>query len=680
MKDIGLSPVACEIMGKYEGLLAGRLMTEQRSVLELMLSLNPDKLYDTVVELYEEVDFYEHSHLVSKLRNNLDWVKIKDSDTNAKYKLRFRLAKQIISFFSHLGGVFDTYESSPRFYDGKWHKTVEYRLKKSISLPQGKKLFDTKPPKVERRSKRTLYGPGKKQPKLVQEFSEWYQNQELLLVKLDFDTLMKFVKQRKDYNSESARESIDQKYMRFKGYATSIIKFYDTILYHSLPLEQRGRARYVRNLNPLVSWFGSENENAMWEAAQSIKLNAEGLEELQWGAVILTIDKHCSLKQGLRKFKANEEKILEELFRGKEATLYTMRLATLIREGVGTETRFLYGVDATNGGQSHMGTSWRSVEFLKSSNFQGLLVAQDSHQDITNMFNKLYGYRLLMQPSPYRFTAPVKFKLRASWRESYFLEAPRKYVKKKNQEKEHGSGTKSVTSKDYVVITKEEELFHVGLNEIYNYYGSAVVLDYKDVDAVFREKLGACYSNIDSVAEYGVELAKQGHLVINWRLPDGFIATHQAYKVSETFNVHALSPDGKQEQVTITSNMPIEFAEINRIMYDDNSRNKVRGLLANITHSIDGYVARVAILQAMKLGMTVLYKHDKFFMHPNNIRTFRKLYGEVMKANFNLDLFGVALKEIEYQTGVPAPEMIYGTATVESMFGKDMTIQPFLVA
>ena len=644
--NIKMSETAVKVVANYNKLLKGKMTVNQRNTIELLLGLNLERVMSSVIAPFKLTEVMESSDLTEKVSHQLSWVKTRSIDARYKALDIKYLSKQAISFFEACD-LFITKMERKQAADGSWHTVKEYSIDDNKVVAHVRELFDIEPVEADKRCKRTLYSPGKRLSRSVRDFLNIYGKQELKLVELDIDTLEKFIMVRKDYIRDSKNESKDMKYNRFMNYAEELAPYYGQKLYHHLSLENRGRARIIRNTNPLTDWFGEENQNAMWELYNSENLTDTGLEELKWSAVILMGGKHkrSSFKMAIKYYDKHHGEVLANLEKGADTTLYTLRLAKILKGGIGKLTGFLHGVDATNGGQSHMGMSFKSADFLKSANFQGLMTPQDSHAEITDTFNGLYG-----------------------------VVAPRAKVKKKNQEKEHGSTTKSVLMKiggDFP-----------GLNDLYNSLGSEVELTIQETDKVFRDKLGKCYNNIETIASYGVELASASKFLVDWRLPDGMIATHQSYVQSDTVNVVALSPDGYRESVTITCDLPLDVVggKIQMPPKDSKAQNKIRGLLANITHSIDAYVARESIRRASDKGFVVLYKHDKFFTHPNYTREFRKIYGEVMVDTYDMDLFGSALLDIERNTGIKAPRLIYGDATKKSLLKDTNGLQPYLIA
>jgi len=135
-----------------------------------------------------------------------------------------------------------------------------------------------------------------------------------------------------------------------------------------------------------------------------------------------------------------------------------------------------------------------------------------------------------------------------------------------------------------------------------------------------------------------------------------------AMEVMETINdfwnyegdIHQWTlPDGHIARVPVTemSNIRIEVDELDhrtftyRYSKQQPSEN-YRSLVANIVHSVDGYIAREMVRRCHKVKIELVHIHDCFVFSPDHLQFVCKTYREIMAEIANSNLLSDILSEI----------------------------------
>ena len=148
----------------------------------------------------------------------------------------------------------------------------------------------------------------------------------------------------------------------------------------------------------------------------------------------------------------------------------------------------------------------------------------------------------------------------------------------------------------------QEEVFHATLKGIF-----AGAENYRDV-------IKSCW---DKTA-----------LEHSWTLPDG----HRAVcKVTKTVNTLFYLPDDLTMVYRHTINTP---------------STKYTPLVANVTHSIDGYIAREMVRRAHVKGFPLAHIHDCFYASPKYMNIVRQLYIDILCEIADSTLLQDILREI----------------------------------
>ena len=112
-------------------------------------------------------------------------------------------------------------------------------------------------------------------------------------------------------------------------------------------------------------------------------------------------------------------------------------------------------------------------------------------------------------------------------------------------------------------------------------------------------------------------------------------------------------PDGHVAKVPVTemTNVRIEVDELNHrtFTYRYNKQQpseNYRSLVANIVHSVDGYVAREMVRRCHSMKIQLIHIHDCFVFSPDHLQTVCKTYREILAEIANKPLLSDILSEI----------------------------------
>jgi len=143
---------------------------------------------------------------------------------------------------------------------------------------------------------------------------------------------------------------------------------------------------------------------------------------------------------------------------------------------------------------------------------------------------------------------------------------------------------------------------------------------YKVLDDSF-EGAEAMMSTINDFWNYDAD-------VHQWTLPDGHVAKVKVMEMTDT---------------------RIEVDELNHRTFTyryakQTPSNNYRSLVANIVHSVDGYIAREMVRRA---DFELVHIHDCFVFHPNYLRTVTGMYKEIMAEIARSNLLSDILSELK---------------------------------
>lgn len=392
-----------------------------------------------------------------------------------------------------------------------------------------------------------------------------------------------------------------------------------------LPMWLDYRTRMYYELSELgFNPHGKTFETALYELAEARTINASGFRSLAYQAVAI-VDGRTPHDEAIATFEANPAHYLAELRtdageRGKN--LYNTRVAQAIEDFYNeTPSHFLLGEDATNGGMQHGGIGFRAEKMMFASNVGGSLRQEDSH----GVLQATLGLKT------------------------------RDEAKDIHQPLLHGSSLATVA----VVMGKDQA----------------------ETKAMMIAAYGREVLNIQAIAEWGTNVISNHATSLMWTTRDGFKAQSIAYSESVPLTIYALTPNTKSgyTEVKIQRDMPMKLDRKGQPIFGAvggdktmGGANKLRGLYANITHSIDATGLRDVIRAVIEHNLndaakTGLWKHDNFLMHANDMEAARAGYKASLLANFDYESYDMAIKQIAtaLPKGTMTPVLTKGNGTKE---------------
>ena len=405
-------------------------------------------------------------------------------------------------------------------------------------------------------------------------------------------TMNKGWNDRVDSYGRAKAEHHTTKVDRYKSYADEIMKLSGTPFYLETKYSSSGRAYYLFQLEGLRPQ-GKQWETLLLDSAESYYLEpkdvtslihliyctVEGVRVTPEEAESKFNDSHLDHCKGLNPMEANDEDEFASML------LLTKASAALDSYMADEPTNYMFGWDFTTSGLIVAGMSFRSKEMMNGGNANTDYVV-DAH----TRFNDLLD-----------------------------LGMTRKDAKKVHQPFLHGGTLKGLLS----IINKQRESDPLSIEKL---------------ESSLRGVYGDCMDNIIDIADWGTQYVSSEQSTVQWTLPDGFIATHKAYYESVEYKISVVSCDPAHKKGvtshTIFTDLP--YCEDNRgnpLVLPSRAKDgsmvkanlKVRGLYANITHSLDAYVLRKIVAAVRAKDMPILLKHDDFMVHPS-------CYGVVLKA------------------------------------------------
>ena len=378
---------------------------------------------------------------------------------------------------------------------------------------------------------------------------------------------------------------------------------------------------YYETAEMLFSPHGKQFETSLYELAYPELINAEGFDALAYSAATL-IDGRLPHSTAISRFNATPGYYLEQL-RADHGdmgdNLYCSRLAQAIEDYYNQiPSHFLLGEDATNGGLQHGGIGFKSAKMMLSSNVGGSSKQEDSHTDLQTALGL----------------------------------ATRDEAKPINTQLLHGQSI-SVTAKALGMTTAAAKQY------LANAYGNE-------------------FFNIEAIADWGTSIVNNENTTLCWTTSDGFKAQSIAYTQSVPLTLYSLSTSAVAGyvQTKVHKDMPLLLDRKGQPIYgnvkDDTSfgkSNKLRGLYANITHSIDATGLRTVMRSTFQTPTKGgVWKHDNFLVHPNNMSTVRHAYKAALLAEFDHQSYDSAMDQIIENfigTKPPRPTLIKGQGTRE---------------
>ncbi len=593
-----------------------------------LTTITADKLFICLADSFDEQDYILEATIIGKLAVRLGWIKVELINSYQAEKARTTIAAQAVRYYEEFGVLKGKNDLKLVVVKGKRERRMEKFVKPAFDVEEhmSKSTLPVEIPGVltSKRTKGDVAGRGTKLNALNKEFAIDYSSQAFELVPQTRDELLLYISNREDVKKKSSREGRTAKRERFEGYVDIYLSLVGKRLYQPIKFDKRGRLIGTVS-HALLNTYGDHEETAAWQLADSEIINKDGFEMLVFAAVTL-VDGRTSFKKALKIFNKEKFRIYQAL---DIMGLYERRLRQAFNDyNSGTPSKFLLGFDATNGGLQHIGVAFKDVSMLKQGNLTSLATPQDSHRGLRDAIHDRFGFDL-----------------------------ERKRVKKLNTEFLHGSTPGSVAKHLNSIILED-----IGEDS----FKDKEEITEGEMSEVFAELLGDSADNIDTIASLGMTLYDEENLSLKWKMPDGFVAQSTNYFSGCRVKCYIADTTTKSgySVITIARDMPALYLNGN-LVYDkaENTMRGMRGLFANITHSIDSYVLREL---KRRTNFVMMTKHDNFFTHPNNSKTVFDTYKEIMIENMDKHLYRKALQDVvrnhtTYNGDIPT--LVYGEAT-----------------
>lgn len=387
-----------------------------------------------------------------------------------------------------------------------------------------------------------------------------------------------------------------------------------------------GRLRMYYELTlPGINPHGDSFETHQWEMAEPVVITNEGLKDLKWAAVVISCGR-MPMAKALVKWIRNKQEIIEALSNSDEfdfgELFYNQRLLQAIEDAESkTPSHFMLGIDATTGGLQHFGAAFKSVKSMETSNVGGTEEVNDAHAAMGDAFG-----------------------------------LDRQRAKKLNTPLLHGSSFKTIS--DILKTVDGVELSTAEVTEkVMQAYGNEII-------------------NVVKIADWGTIAYDNQNSSLLYTAPDGMKCQSTCYSESVANKIYGIDLEHNKgyDSVTVHRDMPLLLTAKGEVV---NEKTKIRGVYANITHTLDGSALR-DIIRATT-GRSLLVKHDKFYVCPNDINVVRHAYKGAILKEFNGDYYTKAMKEIisnRVGAEMPMPDLVYGQATEDMIIESHSYLMP----
>lgn len=410
---------------------------------------------------------------------------------------------------------------------------------------------------------------------------------------------------RVDSNGNRLQEHPNTKKERYQGYADTIMALEDETFYLELEYSGSGRMFYKFQLEGMRPQ-GKLWETLMIDSAEPYYLSESGANALKHLIYCELTGTRVPLSEAVKHFSSDMvQDVLDNYDPMKAEDDEEFGQCILLRKAAhafnaylkGKPTHSMFGWDFTNSGLIMAGMSFHSHEMMRAGNVLNQSEVVDSHTQ--------FG-------------------------EGYNLDISRKDVKRLHMPLLHGSTLGGL------------------MRSIHDITGDKSLTE-RDIAEKNRAAYGDCVDNLITIADWGVHAVNNKQSKLTWTLPDGFKATHKAYFKSVPVRITAVSCNeahskGKTTH-TIISDMPYCVDNTGKPLVAD-APVKVRGLYANITHSLDAYVLRHITDTLLAAGMPVKLKHDDYMISPESYDMVLQAAREAFTRLYERNLYIAAIEEI----------------------------------
>ncbi len=444
-----------------------------------------------------------------------------------------------------------------------------------------------------------------------------------------------------DYNNDECAEGGTAKRKRLDEQAVELFANLAERDEVYLPtwFDERGRLYYyavVQGFNP----HGKLCETLNIDMAEPAYMDEAGVNHVKH--IIMTL-RHgrISLENAVKRFSeddlqwAHDQDPLDEdlVFDGTDGPLEELgerMLANKAAEAIvlyenGFPCHYMFGKDLTNSGLIVASTSFHSPEMMIPANVGALKTVHDSHGDLNNALG---------------------------------LGLDRKTFKKRiSQGLFHGSSLRSIGN----VLNELTDSEDYSRNK---------------VAELLKHSYGESIMNIDTIATWGAQAVDSYCTRLRFTAPDGFPASHKAHFKHVPIKIKTPCIYNKKgySSVTVISSMPLAVdkkgfpihanGEGKGVYTKNGVEVKVRGLYANMTHTLDAVGMRKVGNHLLDQGATFLLKHDDYMTAPSQfdglIDLLQEFLTDLYENNYYqqfLDEIGSKHKRLQY-----VPTLVLGDA------------------
>ena len=293
-------------------------------------------------------------------------------------------------------------------------------------------------------------------------------------------------------------------------------------------------------------------------------INEFGYSKLCHAALKFSGFGKISIAKSIAKYEKNQDVVRERMASDNYAlNLYYKRIMEAIDDyHAGRPSRFMLGMDLTDGGLQRFGLAFHSVKAMKASNVGGLKTYQDSHNVIAEKFGVTRDE-----------TKEIIMSVKHGGSIGSFVE----YVK-------------TIAGKE---ITVEEARY------------------------LLADSFGDEIMYINEINQYCRDLYDNYNTYLQATTPDGLKMISSAYVSQVKRNVYGLDLKNKKmySSIKIESDMPYYISSDGDQVYEN---TKVSGSFANLTHAIDGVHPR-DVGSALSLVGASWKQYHKYSSHRSAI-------------------------------------------------------------
>lgn len=553
--------------------------------------------------------------------------------------VKMKAAALLVNVF-HTHGLLEKHDKSFTYFekDGK-RKTSEKHFVRSVQVDKMKDLLfgvNNKPGVVNQKFIKTIKVSPLAKRLLKDKSSMKFKVSDICtkeLIQRGYDLSLAY-----NHVEPTALEREDKR-MRYASTLSTIMDLKGREFYLSMFFDSRYREYYDFQLEGIRPQ-GKLWETLMIDSAKARLITDSGLQHIKHMIYVLRYGR-VSVREAAARFSfedyewaASQDPMDDKLvFDGTRKPLKEFgerlllkKLAAAYDMGVNSvPCPYLFGKDLTNSGLIMSGVSFHSPEMVAAGNVFG---NGDRVVDSHAIFGEAYG-----------------------------LDVSRDAIKKIHTELLHGSsayGTVNNLAQHGIEATPQQ------------------------VQENNRKAYGNCIDNIETIAAWGKAIIDNNVSRLTFSTPDGLLAAHYAYMEATPFELYSACPENSKgySYCLALAEAPIKYDAMGELVYGYGykvkeasskygTNPKLRGLFANITHSLDAYVKRQVDELLIALGSAYLTKHDDYMVHPNDFDMVEAGLVKGLEALAKTNYYELALKDIAANLApvkaVSVPELVTGS-------------------